>query len=467
MIKIYLDHNVYQDLKKPENKQLHDKVIAAKKHTVFCFSEAHLYDLNQDKTDAKFEDMKFIQSIADSNCYFFSDRTEFKYRTPTEYYSDFDWTYTHNYDAVIDGFSELMLESFKLIPLPFHDLIKPEELPENMPAGIRKVLLEPSTFYDFMKLMLDFAENLTVDQPTFKEHLKFLHKNSLFAGIYQSAGIQGYDGETVRDIPLFFETYAKKFIVAGQEKSRYQLFLDMYHGLEIYGFVKGKPKKQKMMNLINDARHSFFGTVCDIIVSKDNDFLEKTRFMYMIENVKTQIIGIGELNSLLDKLQEFSKLSLNTLIEELTAPISEHELFHQNEGDGLVERFVRLKKRYFMYFNLLGYMNDEDGNYLSVLKERINYSSGTLIKQIEYIIAKLHEELGSDLHQKGQFSSDEKIKNKSELRSWLQNDLMISLILDDKLYLNFYPLDYLQSKWAKEKKTVDELMGGTSDSIAQ
>jgi len=43
------------------------------------------------------------------------------------------------------------------------------------------------------------------------EHLQFLHKNSQVQGLYESMGIEGYDGLIVTD--------RKKFVVECQEKS--------------------------------------------------------------------------------------------------------------------------------------------------------------------------------------------------------------------------------------------------------
>lgn len=453
MIKVYLDHNIYQELKKAENKALLDKVMAAKAYTVFCFSEAHLYDLNQDLTPAKFEDMQFIEGIAGANCYSFSDRTEFRYRTPREYYDSFDWSHTHDYDFILEGMDELFSQTLRQIPLSFAGLIKEGDIPPDMPTDMKKMLFEPTNFYDFMQAMLGFTESITVDQTNFKKLLQYLHKNSLLTGIYASAGIEGYDGEKITDLASFRESYARKFIKEGQTKTRYDLYLDMYHGLELFGFVKGKPRKQKLMNLINDARHSFFGTVCDIIVSKDADFLEKTRFMYTIEEVRTRIIPFNELNDLLDELESLSKYGLSSLLEEVFARDETKEILFQQESGVEKQVVARLRRKYFLYFDIVRYFDDEHGSYVSISSEKINYTTGTLIKQIDYIIRRLLEELGVDINEQGSYAPTESIQNKSVLRTWTLETAIISLILDGELYLNVYPTGYLQKRWEEDKKT--------------
>lgn len=108
-----------------------------------------------------------------------------------------------------------------------------------------------------------------------------------------------------------------------------------------------------------------------------------------------------------------------------------------------------------MYFNLMGYMSDQEGSYRSILSEKINYSNGTLTKQIEYVIKRLTSEFGPDLDEKGEFNVLEELKNKSTLRNWKFNNLIVSLILDNTLFLNFYPVDYLRNK--SEKQTIQTI----------
>jgi len=244
LIKIYLDSDVYRNLKNPAHKGLLDKVLAAKNFAMFFFSEAHLYDLNQDQTTAKFEDMKFMEKIASSHCYTFTDRTVLIDRTPAQYYADYDWSHILDFNDESDPYIGMITGLFKAMPLDFNTILTGIQWPANMPEGMKKPLTEPLTMYDFMMAMLDLSDNLTKNQLEFKELLRFLHDNSLLGNIYEGMGIEGFNGNEVTDRDTFYNSYAQKFIAKGQEKNRYELFTDMYHGLEFYGFVKGKPKKQ-------------------------------------------------------------------------------------------------------------------------------------------------------------------------------------------------------------------------------
>lgn len=457
MTKIYLDNNVYQFLKQPENSELLEKVKVSKEYVIFCFSEAHLHDLNRDPGDEKYNDMKFMEKICDSNCYCFTDRTIFKYRSPTEFYNDFDWNDKFSLESGDDDFLKPFMNLMKAIPLDFSTLLKKEELPLNMPASMQKLLTEPMTMYDFFESMLSFTEVLSTDKVEYKEHLKYLRENGVIAGIYESLGIKGYDGLSITDKAAFYDSFARKFIHEGQEKTRYSLFIDMYYGLEIFGIVKGKLSKQRMIPLLDDARHAFFGTSCDIIVSNDADFLAKTKFMYELENNGTRIVPLQDLEKVLNELELASTNTLTQLCRELSKPVTEDQIVHVIEEEGMKEVFFKLNNSYFGYFNIMSHVSTPQGAYMSVRKLHVNSSRGTLVKQIQYIISRLLKELGADVNQKGELTDAKTIENKTELRTWVLGDMVVSLILDDKLFLNFYPLNTLKTLWESKKDTSNEL----------
>ena len=68
-MRVYLDTCIIQDLKEDINKQLLNSILESKGELIYCYSEAHLYDLSRDKTNEKFADIKFMEQIVDDNCY--------------------------------------------------------------------------------------------------------------------------------------------------------------------------------------------------------------------------------------------------------------------------------------------------------------------------------------------------------------------------------------------------------------
>ncbi|MEO6838606.1 MAG: hypothetical protein ABI185_09455 [Ginsengibacter sp.] len=434
---IYLDSCVYQDLKKEKNGILLNLIKADKSRNIYCFSEAHLFDLTRDSTNEKFDDMDFIESIADNNCYYYKKKICFEYITPKEYYNSFEWPNLANLKnevSVFSGFENIL----KSIPLNFNGFITSGQIPIDCPVQFIELLNKTTNFYEFASAMLDFTESLTNEQKSFKEFIKYLHKNSLIGKIYESFGIKGFDGEKITNKEEFLQSYGNHFIKKGEQKYRYNLFTDMYCGLEILGIVKGKPKKQKMMNLINDARHSFFGGFCDILVSKDEDFLKKTKFLYNAYDLNTLVLSVPEFHEYLTKFpkDESSILELVKEIQETNSKNPEREW----EEDGGHFCLKTLNRTFYNYFDAVTFVFENDTSFYYFSKYSNSFSTGVLTKQIEYVTNKLAAELGDDIYKRNMFDSNEIVDGKWYGRNWFIGEALVALNFTNGLFLRFYPI---------------------------
>ena len=66
MVTIYLDKQVFSHLfnaKEEKYSLLHEKILSHKDEFIFFYSNAHLFDLQDDKTDIKYTEMECMQSI--------------------------------------------------------------------------------------------------------------------------------------------------------------------------------------------------------------------------------------------------------------------------------------------------------------------------------------------------------------------------------------------------------------------
>lgn len=432
---IYIDSCVLQDFKKDEYSEIVRQIESDKPKNIYCFSEAHLFDLARDETNEKYKDMKFMEEIVDNNCFFYNKKICFEYCTPEEYYNSFEWPNVKDFDS--DGSLHSMFSNFKTIPLQLNQFLNEEDIPQDCPLEFIELLKGTSTMYDFMVGFLDFTEDMTNEQKKFKELIKYLHQNSLTCKIYESIGIKGFDGDKVIDMDTFRETFSAYYL-KGKEKYRYDLFTDMYIGLEIFGFIKGKPKKQKLMNLINDARHAFFGGFCDIIVSKDEDFLCKTKFMYEVHGIKTQVLNVEQfVLHLTESLADVSNLS--RILSELDN-INQREILYTSENENKEYAVKSLDKTHYGYFDTVTFINDENGTHFYFSKEVNSFSTGTLVKQIDYVTHCLVSELGADKYHKEFFKADEIKEGLWEGRNWNFTTVHIDLNFTGKMYLRFIPL---------------------------
>jgi hypothetical protein len=217
--------------------------------------------------------------------------------------------------------------------------------------------------------------------------------------------------------------------------------LDQYNGLELFSFVKGKPRKQKMMNLINDGRHAFFGGFCDVVVSKDVDFIKKTKFMYEIHEIQTKVMNIQEFQTLLEENKTTNQLGLVEMIND-TNQLNESNII--NNEDGVIT--FKLNRSYFSYFNVVNYVSTEVEGYSYYTKYFQNMSIGTLKNEFEFITNKLIETLGPDFNGNTSFDMNEIEDDQWEGRVWRIDETIVELNFKGKIYLAVYPVKYLKSR---------------------
>lgn len=443
---IYLDTCVYQDLKKEKYQTLFELLKSDKERNIYCHSEAHLYDLSRDCTDNKFSDMQFMEEISKNHCFYFKEKTRFEYITPFQYYEAFDWSYTGSANDLFsfeDDFAKMLFPLFKAIPLNFKDFVPVNQLPEDMPETYKALLSSTTNFYEFFIGLMEFTDQLTEEQKKFREFIQYLRKNSLTDKIYEQLKIEGYSGSRVTDREKFRNSYANWFIKEGKEKSAYDLFIEMYHGLEIFGLVRGKASKQKMMNLINDGRHAFFAAHCDIVVSSDNDFINKTRFMYLFCEIDTYVVHIDEFADVIASLNRLAELGFVDLLKEVNGDDLKNRVVRIEENEAYRVIYFALKKIYFSYFNLFLQVNNRNGRYSFFTKESDKYLFGTLTKEIEYVTNRLVSELGKDLNGYELFNTKEINEGDWVGRIWNLGETLVELNYVDKIQLVLYPIEYI------------------------
>ena len=76
MITIYLDKQVFSHLfnaREEKYSLLREKILSHKDEFIFFYSNAHLFDLQDDKTNIKYAEMDFMQTIVDGNRLIYED----------------------------------------------------------------------------------------------------------------------------------------------------------------------------------------------------------------------------------------------------------------------------------------------------------------------------------------------------------------------------------------------------------
>ena len=442
-MRIYLDNCVFQDLKNPNQKEMLDAIMDDKEHNIYCYSEAHLQDLIRDKSNEKFSDLEFMGTIVDGNCWYYENQILFDHTKPIDYYKPFP-----KYSDKLIDFDELMNDDllslikplFKTVPINLKGLIKKEDYPKEVFEQFSSLIENPTNLYEFISVFGDYTNDLSSSKKKdFKALISYLHQNIDSTLLFTHVGIEGFDGEKITDKEKFRESYTKHFLKGTKGKLRYDLFLDQYNGLEFFSFVKGKPRKQKMMSLINDGRHAFFGGFNDFVVSKDTDFINKTKFIYEMHGIQTSVLNIQEFNELLETFKYERTLKLQDMINE-SSEVEKERIIIDKEGC----LFFELKNTYFSYFNAINYITNDIGSYYFFTKYLENMSAGSLKNEFEYLVNQFLNMLGPSLDNISGFSMEEIKDEKWKGRSWKIDKTIIELNFKGKLYLAFYQIDYIE-----------------------
>lgn len=444
-MRIYLDSCAFQDLKKEKYSDVLNKIQQPAPGNIYCFSEAHLHDLCRDPSDHKFRDMEFIETIVQDNCLYFEKRTRFKYCTPRKYYDDFDWTpVIKSAEILADPSFAWIRLLFQAIPLDWEALLPADSLPEDFPLSMREAMRGIKNMDDLMQNFLGMTEALSSEQKKFKELLQYLHKHALLSKIYENIGILGFDGEQVTDREKLEQSYTAYFNAAAPNKNAYDLFLDEYVGLELFGLVKGKPKKQKMMNMIDDGRHAFYGAHCDIVISSDEDFLKKTGFLYNLLGIPVVVAHLDQFAQVLHTLEIFSALSFTDMVGEISGDSLEDKIIATEKKDDEQSVCIGLDRLYFSYFDLGVHQFTSRGRYYFFSKRLHRFSIGTLVREIAFVTDRLVETFGNDSNGKGAFDIQEIEDQDWTGRVWRFGDFVV--VLNYKIHMNLscYPVAYLQ-----------------------
>jgi len=435
-MRIYLDQCVIQYLKSDEGKTLLRRVLDDSSRNIYVFSEAHLYDLRHDRTDEKFADMDLLEQIAADHCMHYEDeRVKFNKFTPRVYYNRFDWDAYFIADTFDNPLFTALTGLWKFVPMDFKTLMPADNLPADMPDEMRELFFKGSTMYDFFVSFTGMSRALTNEQKRFKVLLQYLHKHDFLSPVYQSMGIAGFNGEQITDREQFFETFSAWCEKLTTQKNSYNHFLMMYNSLEMLGFVKGKPKKQKLMNMVNDGRHAFFGTYCDVIVSRDEDFVRKSSFIYAAIGISPLVLSVGEFS---EWLEQHAAVKGGADILNFLKTRSDDDLYEERESNGTLYSSYWLPSHFFCHFNLLTIANDETGAffYLSAIDDRCS-NGQVMMAEIERLTSLISVEFGKNLQDKGGITEEEQAAGNWPGRSWFHEGFIIELLINNGLHLTF------------------------------
>ena len=397
MVTIYLDKQVFSHLfnaREEKYARLREKILSHKDEFIFFYSNAHLFDLQDDKTDIKYSEMEFMQSIVDGNRLIYeASKQEVMKQSPRDAFEtigkvgDFSWM--ENFD-----FSQLTVEQRNAI---------------NNIADISVKDLKGELGFDWLTKRTPISsEELQVDVTTFKSLMNFIaynfYENKEAYKQIRDKTIANYnpkeikaDGEEkfneqLSSSPLglsFIETIKAVLAQTGLSSSdSATIYYMSYMLLDLFGVNKEARKKVKFQNMQTDCCHSFFGSYCDCIVSDDEGLRLKSKTLYKLFNFGTKVYSIDEFIEKFEEAINNNKKSAREYFDEVIDDYIARQVSKIETTPEHTLTYLNTSNKYFGYFNCMieRMSNDET---IIILHKNNDLNQPILAREIEIIVNRM------------------------------------------------------------------------------
>lgn len=452
--RVYFDSNVFRYLKNKDGKycEAYNKLLTYKDRIIYYFSYAHLSDLKQDKTEMKFDDLSFMETLVDNN--YLNIRNEedvvnVTVANPSEAFNSLDDI------SVSDLFKEVLSEEYdenpelkKIIKDLFETSIEDFGISgiheindlENPLNGIFPSLDKNTTLLDFVLKMWEGFDKFNKDSSVWRNLRKYSIENLNLKNFDIDINDVDFD-EKLKNTSLqksfleFVEDTFKNNESLNNQR-RYNFFTTAYTCLNMLGLDREKNKKVVFSSFQNDAQHAFYGAHCEYLITDDIQLLAKAKSLYKLFDIETKVLSLDEFIKVLDLIDRNEDKEIIKFIEKVGNVFNESELLNTLDfGETKKQHYFSLNKRLFGYFNKMVLLIEENKNHTLVYyKEIKNYSDFTSFKEIEIVLNNVVRLLGKDSLNREFFNEVDKAElvdgnwvgrswlNSTKIEYWLQTN---------------------------------------------
>jgi hypothetical protein len=269
----YIDWNLFSILKNPKldpHRILQEFLLKNREKLLLAYSDAHLGDLTQtsNETNYRKKDLIYLSNLTNDLLlvkYFGRENVELDKRSPSEFYED-----------IKDSDSRVFQEVLQKVP----DIFK------NNYWKLRDEIIrnhfkkEPKEIFNFSLTQLDELIRLTGYFNSLKELVEY--------------GLS-LRGENTMNPLTYIDYYTTAYI-----------------NLDLIGFCPDEMNdKGGFNNLLNDSKHSAYGSLFKAFITNDNKCYYKSKLLFEYFNSKSKLIKTCKIKQ--DKIENLKK-ELESLI---------------------------------------------------------------------------------------------------------------------------------------------------------
>ena len=303
---VYFDSQIFRELKKEENKSLLDKILKLKNDKLkYVYFDAHIYDLQNDKTDKKIEDLKFMSNIVENNYMLFDINTnsfkksKINIENNYNYFYDFNSLFSLDYFNIFSLFNNIQGEEIDTELNPLFELL-------NNILQIIKNLKIPLNFeYRLSEEENNFIQKFipNCDNPTIGEIATTT--NNTLKNYFENIKSYREDRKDIKNIlgnnnkDMVYKSINNILKLDIDIKFK---FIAIYNMLDMLSEISEKTSKLKYRNMTIDAMHSFNSMSSDYFITNDNKLMLKSKELYKIIN---EDLNINKIQTTAMSLEEF------------------------------------------------------------------------------------------------------------------------------------------------------------------
>lgn len=397
MVTIYLDKQVFSylfNVREEKYSLLREKILSHKDEFIFLYSNAHLFDLQDDKTDIKYAEMEFMQSIVGENRLIYeSNKLEVLKQSPRKAFEtigkvgDFSWLENFNFSQITE---EQRNAINNIVDISIKDLkgeLDFDWLTKRVPVSANELQIDPQFFTSLIKFVShNFYEN--------KESYKIIRNNTIarYNPTLITAESENVFNEQLASSPLglsFLDIIKATLTQIGLSSTDFATeYYVSYMILDLLGVNKETRKKVKFKNMQADCCHSFFGSYCDCIVSDDEGMRLKSKTLYKLFNFGTKIYSINEFIEKFDEAINNNKKSAREYFDEILCDYTKRQVIRVETKPGQFLTYLNTFNKYFGYFNCMIERKSKDETVI-ILHKNNDLKRPILMREIEIIVNRI------------------------------------------------------------------------------